>query len=242
MERRITLESGDSRTLYFLYGYLPQGFEATALREKYQDGREGLWASSSRQWKESGLRLSTPTEPSVEREITWSHYYLRSNLTYDDFFQEHILSQGSIYQYPEGLQGAARDPLQHVLPFVFSDPQIVKKVLRYTLKEVRPDGSIPYAIVGHGMPMPTSLDDSSDLPLWLIRVASEYVLATRDVSFLDEQIPADLTSGSSTEKVSVRSLLARCYRHIVNGVGNGPHRLIRMLINDWMGWYTRPSR
>ena len=36
-----------------------------------------------------------------------------------------------------GFQGAARDPLQHALPFLFSDPDLVKEVLRYTLREVR---------------------------------------------------------------------------------------------------------
>jgi len=47
-----------------------------------------------------------------------------------------------------GFQGAARDPLQHALPFSVSDPQLMKEVLRYYLKEVRRDGSLPYGIVG----------------------------------------------------------------------------------------------
>ena len=234
LERRLNLQPGQSRTLHFLYGYLPQGFEAAALIQKYQAGADGLWANSSRQWKESGLRLSVPSEPWVEREVTWSHYYLRSNLTYDDFFQEHILSQSGLYQYPWGFQGAARDPLQHALPFVFSDPQIVKEVLRYTLKEVRPNGSVPYGIVGHGMQMPTSQDDASDLPLWLLWVASEYVLSTRDVEFLDEQIPTNMVCGPTTGKTPVRSVLARCYRFMMDGVGTGPHHLIRMLMDDWL--------
>ncbi|MHB1936408.1 MAG: GH36-type glycosyl hydrolase domain-containing protein [Acidobacteriaceae bacterium] len=233
LERKISLKPGQSETLHFLYGYLPKGFELTSLLEKYQKEVGGLWAQSSSQWKKSGMRLSTPSEPWVEREITWSHYYLRSNLTYDDFFEEHILSQGGTYQYPWGFQGAARDPLQHVLPFVFSDPEIVKTVLRYTLKEVRPNGSIPYGIVGHGMQMPTSQDDSSDMPLWLIWVVCEYVLATRDVAFLDEEVPTNMVCGPSKSKTSVRNLLAQCYRHMVEDVGTGPHRLIRMLMDDW---------
>ena len=101
------------------------------------------------------MRFEAKSEPWVKRETTWHYYYLRSSLTYDDFFREHILSQGGIYQYAMGFQGAARDPLQHALPFLFSDPDIVKEILRYTLKEVRPDGSIPYGIVGHGAVMPT---------------------------------------------------------------------------------------
>jgi hypothetical protein len=123
--------------------------------------------------------------------------------------------------------------LQHAIPLVFSDPQILKEVLRYTLKEMRPNGSIPYALAGHGMQLPDSQDDSSDQPLWLLWAASEYVLATRDVHFLDEEVPFNMVNGPSDQKASVRSLLARAFRHMVDGVGNGPHHLIRMLMDDW---------
>ncbi len=239
LERSFTLAPGGSRTLFFLYGYLPQGADAHSLISKYRDTAPTVWKESSNQWKNRGLRFSVEGEPWVEREVTWNHYYLRSGMTYDAFFQEHILSQGSIYQYVIGFQGAARDPLQHALPFVFSDPDIVKKILRYTLKEVRPDGSIPYRIVGHGMPMPTTFDNSSDIPLWLLWTASEYVLATRDVPFLDEQIPA--LFGPARGDESFRTLLARCYRHLVEDVRTGEHGLMRMPHDDWndallMGW------
>jgi hypothetical protein len=233
LERHIHLEPGESRTLHFIYGYVPQGFSAQALIRKYQTDTKSLCMRSSQQWKQSGMRLSTPEDPWVEREITWNYYYLRSNLTYDDFFHEHILSQSGEYQYLTGFQGAARDPLQHALPFVFSDPQILKEVLRYTLKEMRPNGSIPYSLAGHGMQLPESQDDSSDQPLWLLWAASEYVLATRDVNFLNEVIPCNMVNGPGTETATVRSLLALGFRHMVDGVGNGPHQLIRMLIDDW---------
>jgi Glycosyl hydrolase 36 superfamily, catalytic domain len=233
LERKISLEPGQSKTLHFLYGYLPKGTELTALLDKYQEEVGGHWARSSNEWKRSGLRFGTPSEPWVERELTWSHYYLRSNLTYDDFFEEHILSQSGEYQYSWGFQGAARDPLQHVLPFVYSDPDIVKTVLRYTLKEVRENGSVPYGIVGHGMQMPTTQDDSSDQALWLIWVACEYIMATRDVAFLDEVIPTNMVNGPSGSKASVRDLLARCYRYLVEDVGTGPHKLMRMLMDDF---------
>lgn len=232
IERRITLAPGQQRTLYFLYGYQPTGADAGALIAKYRRNTKTVLAESSRQWRSAGLRFSVPGEPWIERETIWNHYYLRSSLTYDDFFKEHILSQGAIYQYFMGFQGAARDPLQHAMPFVFSDPQIVRDVLRYTLKEVRADGSLPYGIVGHGMVMPTTSDNASDLPMWLLWAVSEYVLATRDQAFLDEQIPL-LLEGDGTAKESVRNLLARCYRHLVADVGQGEHGLMRMLQDDW---------
>lgn len=245
LERKFAMKPGDSRTLTFLYGYLPSGFDLDSLANKYRQSSVTAFEDSSRQWKKSGLRFSVESEPWVERETTWDHYYLRSGLTYDDFFHHHIISQASIYQYVMGFQGAARDPLQHSLPFVFSDPQIVKEVLQYTLKEVRADGSIPYGIVGHGMPMPTTSDNSSDMPLWLLWVTSEYVLATRDIEFLDAKVVP--IYGVRAEGETVRNLLAHCYRHLADDVKTGQHGLMRMLRDDWNdglenAWVPQASR
>lgn len=231
IERKFSLRPGESRTLTFLYGYLVSGIDLDSLITKYRQTATHAFEQSCHEWKQRGLRLSTPDEPWVEREVAWNHYYLRSGLTYDDFFHQHVISQGSIYQYVMGFQGAARDPLQHVLPFIFSDPDLVKEILRYTLKEVRPDGSLPYGIVGHGMPMPTTFDNSSDLPLWLLWVASEYLLATRDLRFLDSDVVT--VYGVNPGRDSVRNLLARCYRHLVEQVKTGEHGLMRMLQDDW---------
>jgi hypothetical protein len=231
LERKFSLRPGEKRTLTFLYGYQASGFDLESLVAKYRQSSASALKDSCAQWKKHGLRFSTPQEPWVEREVTWNHYYLRSGFSYDDFFHQHIISQASIYQYVMGFQGAARDPLQHVLPFIFSDPELVKEVLRYTLKEIRPDGSIPYGIVGHGMPMPTVSDNTSDMPMWLIWAVSEFVLATRDVRFLDSDV---LTLyGANAGRDSVRNLLARCYKHLNDDVKTGQHGLMRMLQDDW---------
>jgi hypothetical protein len=231
LERKFALKPGESRTLTFLYGYLPSGFDLDSLATKYRETAATALQESSKQWKKSGLRFSAESEPWVERETTWNHYYLRSGFTYDDFFHHHIISQAAVYQYVMGFQGAARDPLQHSLPFIFSDPQIVKEVLQYSLKEVREDGSIPYGIVGHGMPMPTTSDNSSDMPLWLLWVTSEYVLATRDIEFLNAKVVPIF--GVRAEGETVRNLLTRCYRHLIDDVKTGQHGLMRMLRDDW---------
>jgi hypothetical protein len=231
LERKLSLNPGDSRTFTFLYGYLPAGFAVESLAAKYRASASNALRESSAQWKKHGLRFSTSEEPWVAREVEWNHYYLRSGFSYDDFFKQHIVSQAAIYQYVMGFQGAARDPLQHALPFIFSDPHLVKEVLLYTLSEVRPDGSIPYGIVGHGMPMPTTSDKSSDIPMWLLWVVSEYVLATRDVHFLDAEVTTFY--GDTVGRDSVGNLLARCYRHLTDDVHTGEHGLMRMLQDDW---------
>jgi hypothetical protein len=230
--RRLHLEPGESRPLYFAYGYLPEGAKLNALLEKYRKDLPGLWARSSRAWKNDGLRLRVESEPWVDRELIWHHYYLRSESTFDDFFGEHIVSQGQVYQYLWGFQGAARDPLQYALPCVFSNPQIVREIVRYTLKEVQPDGDIPYGIVGHGFPMPVA-HRPSDLELWLLWVASEYVLATRDRDFLDETIPSYPRAGAPASKETIGKLLARAYHYLTETTGTGRHGLLRLLTGDW---------
>ncbi len=232
LERTLRLAPQESRTVRFLYGYLPAGFTLEILIAKHEKAADTALAESCRTWKQKGMRFDVPNEPWIKRESTWNHYYLRSSQTFDDFFGEHILNQNGFYQYTMGFQGAARDPLQHSLPFLFSDPEIVRSVMRYTLKEVRDDGSLPYAIVGHGVVAPMASDNASDLPLWLLWAVSEYILATRDVDFLDQRIPARL-SASADRTDTVRNLLERCYRHQVNDVGVGQHGIMRMKVDDW---------
>jgi hypothetical protein len=232
LECSFDLAAGASRTLHFLYGYLPDGFSLDSLVDKYRKSAGNALAETSESWKHSGMRFEVPSEPWVRRESAWNHYYLRSAQTFDDYFGEHILNQNGFYQYTMGFQGAPRDPLQHALPFLFSDAEIVKSVLRCTLKEVRDDGSLPYAIVGHGVAAPMLSDRASDLPLWLLWATSEYVLATRDSAFLNEQIPARL-SAEMGKTDSVANLLRRCYQHQVRDVGVGKHGIVRMLVDDW---------
>ena len=232
LERSLHLAPNEKRNLTFLFGYLPEGFTLDSLIAKYQAAPESHLKRSSEAWKIHGMRFEVPSEPWIKREATWNHYYLRSSQTFDDFFGEHILNQNGFYQYTMGFQGAARDPLQHCMPFLFSDPEIVKSILRYTLKEVRDDGSLPYGIVGHGVIAPIISDRASDLPLWLLWTASEYVLATRDAEFLNEKIPARY-SATAGRTESVRNLLERCYRHQIDDVGVGEHGIVRMLADDW---------
>ena len=232
MERKFHLKAKQSKTLFFLYGYLPEGFNAEELVKKYAADPANILTRSSAEWKKEGLHFSVPSEPWVEREICWHNYYLRSSMTWDSFFREHILSQGHVYQYVMGFQGAARDPLQHTLPFVFSNPGIVKGIIRYTLKEIQPDGSIPYGLVGSGMPMPSTFDPG-DQEMWLLWAASEYVLATRDKSFLDEKIVPYMHRGASSTDPTVRDLLARAFHHLMNVIGAGRHGLMRLAMGDW---------
>lgn len=232
LDRHLQLTPNESRTLSFLFGYLPEGFTLESLLAKYNAEPTTLLGTSSAKWQANMPSLRVDGEPWVEREIAWNAGYLRSGLTYDSFFREYILSQGAGYQYLAGLQGAARDPLQHALPLIFTDPRAVRGILRYTLKEIQADGSIPYGIVGAGVPMPCRYLPS-DLELWVLWLASEYVLATRDTAFLNERVSPYPPAAQSRSALTVRELLHHCFQYSTEQIGTGEHGLQRMLNGDW---------
>ncbi|HTW49910.1 MAG TPA: hypothetical protein VMD92_18275 [Acidobacteriaceae bacterium] len=232
LEQSFDLQPGASKTLHFLYGCAPGELNPADLFTRCAARRTTSLADSCAAWKRSGPHFSVDSAPWVERETAWNHYYLRSSLTFDNYFQQHILNQNGYYQYVMGFQGAARDPLQHSLPFLFTNPAIVKSVLRYTLSEVRDNGSVPYGLTGHGVIAPMVSDNASDLPLWLIWAVSEYVLATRDTEFLSEKITAHYSDPPGRTD-TVANLLARCFHHQMNDVGFGQHGVCRMLSDDW---------
>ncbi len=231
--RRFGLAGGESRTLFLAYGYLPEGFRLEDLLTRYgTKSLPGLLERSCGLWRGESSWLQVPDAPWIGRELKWSGYCLRSGMTFDTFFGEHVLSQGGVYQYLGGIQGAVRDMLQHALPFVLSEPRILREALRYAMKEMLPDGSLPFAITGHGVIWPTTLR-SSDLGLWLLWAAAEYVLVTRHREFLDERVAPYPMDGIVREPESVRCLLERCRRHVLEVIGTGPHGLMRITAGDW---------
>lgn len=232
IDRHFILEPGASKKMFFAYGYLPENMNLGELLAKYSVELPGLLERTCAGWQKERVLFAVPNEPWVERECKWHNYYLGGNLTYDRYFKEHILSQGHVYQYIMGFQGAARDPLQHALPFIYSRPWIVREIIRYTLKEVQPDGDIPYGIVGNGMIMPVSFKPS-DTALWLLWLVAEYVLATRDRGFLNEKVPLYPAGGKQSEEESVGAVLNRCYDYLVQEIGCGKHGLLRLSNGDW---------
>ncbi len=111
-------------------------------------------------------------------------YTLRSGASYEECRGRRIISQGGYYQYDLGFQGAFRDPLQHMLPMIYSDPGLARDVLLYSASE-QPlrGGQIPYAMSSLCRPN-DALENANDMDLWLLWSAAEYGLATRDLPVL----------------------------------------------------------
>ena len=124
----------------------------------------------------------------LARELQWAAYMLRSSTMYEEVCGHHVVTQGGYYQYGLGNQIAFRDPLQHMLPLIYSEPELARETLRYSYQQ-QPVGT---GAVSYGMlPMCLRYDfgSSNDLDFWLLLSTVEYVLATRDLAFLDELLP-----------------------------------------------------
>jgi len=182
----ITLAPGQSVTLRYAYG-AAHANRIPGLVSKYRQTADPLGASE-RAWASWVPQVSFgPNSPWLSRELQWDAYTLRSGATYEDCQGRHIISQGGYYQYDNSFQGAFRDPLQHILPIIYSDPALARDVLIYSAQEQPPGaGQIPYAMVENCKRF--DLGTSDDLDLWLLWAASEYGLATRDFALFDQQV------------------------------------------------------
>ncbi|MHA1751522.1 MAG: GH36-type glycosyl hydrolase domain-containing protein [Candidatus Helarchaeota archaeon] len=232
LKRKIKLNSGEKKTLYFAFGYVEDKNNINSIVNHYKKNYKDLFEKSCAKWNRDRIKLSIHDDKWIDRELKWHYYYLRSNLTFDSFFKEHILSQGHVYQYLIGFQGASRDPCQHALPFIYSDPRFVKEIIRYTCKTVKPKGEIPYGIVGNGVIQPSPFKPS-DLELWLLWLTSEYVLAWRDLDFLNEKIPMYPIYKAKNKEVRIIDILQLCYNHFINITGVGIHGLQKLSNGDW---------
>eukprot|EP00912_Choanoflagellata_sp_UC4_P001049 UC4_evm2s647 len=250
----LTVEAGDSNTFHFLFGYSRDEYDsdtsAANLTKKYSDPMilEEVLGQTQRQWFDEGMRFSVPQDPRIGREVLWNYYYSRSSITYDSYVGEYMLDAGGHNRYTNGyfgaggFQGPPRSTLQSALPLIFTDPDKVKSIIRHTLRlshvSNMPDGSaawpwmngtdIPYAMFGNGIPVP-SKTSPSDQELFLLWLASEYILASKDTSFLSQTYH---NVRNSSHHTTILGGLSSAYTHFFKKIGFGQHGLVKMLTGD----------
>ncbi len=258
LRRNVSLAIGDTVEFAFLYGYvvppLASRYDAGAGRAtptlksliaRYSYGRtrgNEILVQNGELWRGDIPSVEIENYPWIGREVAWNYAMARQTLTFDSFFNEHILDQGTGYRYDMGFQGAARDPLQHALPFILTDPNVTKSIIRYTLKELHSPTTelgdkiwnIPYFVIGHGIvgpPDPTAVVGArpSDEELYLLYATTEYVLTTKDVDFLSERVRAY----NSTLNRTVLRCLVDSYKYVTTNIGVGSHGILRMQTGDW---------
>ena len=191
----VSLRPGQSVTLRYAYG-AAHAAQIPRLVSRWRRV-DAPFASSQRAWASWVPKATFSGRNSwLSRELAWDGYMLRSGATFQEACGHHIVSQGGYYQYDFGWQAAFRDPLQHVLPLIYSDPGLAREVLRYSAQEQdRASGEIPYSMGEMCRPLPQGT--SNDLDLWLLWTAAEYGLASRDTPFFNEKL-SWRDGGSST--------------------------------------------
>lgn len=164
------------------------------------------------------------------RELAWHAALLSGGACVDQVIGGHTLDQASTYSFEMGFNGAARDPLQHALPLVYSEPDLALSVLRNTCAWSNPEGEMPYALEGAKRPW-TWMFQPSDQPLWALWLAAEYAAATGDLAAFG----ADLAYHPmyAPASASLGEHLRRQFRFFVDVVGRGEHGHVRIRNADW---------
>ncbi len=191
----VVLKPGRRVTLRYAYG-MAKAAQIPGLVKRYR-AKPNPYAASASRWASWVPQVNLGRSRAwLSRELQWDAYMVRSDATYENCAGHHILSQGGYYQYDLDFQGAYRDPLQHALPMIYTDPYLAREVLLYSAAEQpRGGGQIPYGRISDCQRF--DLGTADDLDLWLLLTAAEYGLASRDSHFFNAKVPwAD--GGSAT--------------------------------------------
>jgi hypothetical protein len=229
----VYLRPGETVTLRYVYG-LAHPDQIDPIVARAGRGRSAA-AASARRWArwlpkvDLGRRLAW-----LARELTWDAYMVRSASLYEESCGHHVITQGGYYQYGLGQQIAFRDPLQHMLPIIYADPSLAREVLRYSLQQQRAvTGTIEYGV--GPMCAPLDLGTSNDMDFWLLQAVAEYVLATRDLGFLDERLPYQGAPAGATVWDHLK--LAVSHQESEHGIGPAGNYLMGTN-GDWSDFST----
>jgi hypothetical protein len=226
LRRTARLDPGQRVTWRYLYGYGGrQEIPEFVQRSKNRDAAAKTLPAV--------LEFVTPEAPWLTRELAWHSYYLQAGATYQDYFKTHFIDQGSAYGYLQGLSGAHRDFALFALPMVYLRPVLAREMLRFSMRsQDAQTGALPYMHMGHGVVSGAVIHGrSSDLDLFFLWALAEYLGATQDTEFLNEQVPFyPLSSGVSG---TVLEHAQAAFRHLTQWVGFGRHGLLRCGTGDW---------
>jgi hypothetical protein len=192
----VRLAPGAEVTLRYAYG-AAQPRAIRALVARLRAARRPL-ARSQRLWARWLPQASLgPRRDWLARELQWAAYTVRSGTTYEECARGHVISQGGYYQYGDfGQQIAFRDPLQHMLPMIYSAPELARDVLLYSARQ-QPSGGGQISYGTRSLCRPAELPPSNDMDLWLLWSAAEYGLATRDLGVFERRVPFRGGGGAS---------------------------------------------
>jgi len=221
IETPLKLEPGETVRLYYRFGR----DDGMAV-----DDPEGFAAAQLDAVRRRLPRAAAPLAAEAVQEIPWHAAALTGGSSVDRVIGGHTLDQASTYSFEIGFNAAARDPLQHALPLVYTEPDLALSVLRNTCAWANPDGDLPYSLNAAKAPFPITFRPS-DSNLWALWLAAEYAAATGDLAAFDA--PLSYHPSYATPPVPLREHLRRQFRFFLDFVGRGARDHVRILNADW---------
>ncbi len=188
---------------------------------------EGLFA---KQWKKKLPDFSSEQDEVIKREMLWNAHMVEASATYNNYYKETFIPQGTVYAYHFGDNISNRDHLQAALPACYTNPPLAKSSIRYVIAHSEADGEIKRGNAGFGY-TPSSLYKESDEQLFFFNTIAEYLLITSDYDFLNEQV-AYYPAGEG-KKDAVLNILKKYFIFLRDDVGTGLAGLVKILHSDW---------
>ncbi|MFO0551556.1 MAG: hypothetical protein U0271_24425 [Polyangiaceae bacterium] len=233
MKTALDLAAGETKKLRFAYGYAPMGQPIEVDARLSNPDYDGL-ATVRHELDQRSFHFTSPAAPELHRELAWHATQIEASVGRRDYFEGHVVPQGSAYLYLHGADGAARDIGIFALPLTYFDTALAREELElYMRVQFFDSGRFTYAFQGHGV-----LDDAmgihhapSDLDLFFAWALGEYLGATGDVRFLDRSVP--FYPRAAAPDATVRDHLVASLRHLFDTVGTGEHGLVRVGTGDW---------
>ncbi|MBK9751250.1 MAG: hypothetical protein IPO91_31395 [Chloroflexi bacterium] len=227
LRRDLTLSAGETQTLRFVYG--TNRFTVPAFK-----GEAALLD------RDGDLYFDTGADAALTREMAWHSYYLTSATVYNDYYQTYLTPQGSAYLFIHGADGAPRDQALFTLPLSYIRPDLARANLRLIMALTdHQTGAIPYSFAGYGFHSNAFIHDMpSDLDLFFLLAMNEYLAATRDFEFLQQEVPfysGDDTPGHPPAALgsTVLDHIRVAVHHLTQRVGIGQHGLVKIGDGDW---------
>jgi hypothetical protein len=234
------LKPGEEKEIHFVVGYsfdkteseitsiineLKSGVTERAVKSNYFSG--SYFRSD---WKKILPDLKNEPDTVMKREMVWNAYCLEVIASYNRYYNETQIPQGTIYCYAWGANSAARDQCQDGLAACYTNPVLAKSNLRWLLKRQDAYGHIRYGERGFGMTTEYFFA-ASDIEIAFLDLFAEYLRITGDVDILLEDV--EYYPMESNFKQTGLSHLAQAFRYIRDEVEIGEHGLVKLRNADW---------
>jgi len=192
-------------------------------------------------WRKKIPDFKFEKNDSIRLEMQWHTYVLYSMAIWSEIYKEVYIPQGNLYEYEVGVSGCINDFMDHGLPLAYYDKELAKSILRFGLKHVNAHGNSLASDEGGGR-KPVDPVKKSHEEIYILMAVSEYLYATGDACFLQEEVPFYGYPFQSKETVLDR--LTRCFQYIRDEIYIGKHGLIRALtgdLNDCIYFFFQPT-